>query len=289
MQTACRPISVGAGIKLPVVMPTVSICIPVYNGASYIATAVKSAIDQTYTDTEIVISDNCSTDQTLEVISSFKDPRIRIHRNGHNLGMLGNFNGVVRLARGKYIKLLCADDLLYPRALELQVAAMIDPANEAVALVCSPKDVIGPRGQMLLRRRGIKAPGRYAARDAIRLIFQYAGNPFGEPSCVLFRADAFARTAGFTDRLPYLIDLTLWRELLRHGDVYVVGESTAAFRVSRESATMGFVRQQTRQIRQFLRELAEQESGISRTMLWMALCKAGGIVFTRRLFYSLVT
>ena len=65
---------------------------PVYNGEGFVHLAIQSVLDQTYSDFELLIVDNCSTDGTLDVVKTFSDPRIRLHRNSTNLGMVGNWN-----------------------------------------------------------------------------------------------------------------------------------------------------------------------------------------------------
>jgi glycosyltransferase involved in cell wall biosynthesis len=93
--------------------PLVTIGICTYNRAdSYLRAALQSAVDQTYPNLEIVVSDNCSTDHTAEVVASFADPRIRYIRQEQNLGVTGNFNFAANSARGAYFLLLCDDDLI---------------------------------------------------------------------------------------------------------------------------------------------------------------------------------
>lgn len=85
------------------VPPLVTIAIPTYNRANlYLTQAIESAINQTYPNLEIIISDNCSTDDTEMVIRSFKDPRIRYFRQEKNIGGNNNFNFCLKQARGEY-------------------------------------------------------------------------------------------------------------------------------------------------------------------------------------------
>src|SRR5438045_2978412 len=98
--------------------PRVSICVPTYNGARWIGEAIESALGQTFGEFELLIVDDASTDDTLERVRRVSDPRIRIERNERNLGLVGNWNQCVRLARGEFVKFLFQDDLLYPTCLE---------------------------------------------------------------------------------------------------------------------------------------------------------------------------
>ena len=92
--------------------PFVSIGMPVYNGEKYIAAAIESLLTQTFTDFELVISDNASTDNTKHICQEYalKDSRIRYYRNPLNLGAPPNYNRTVKLSKGKYFKWAAADD-----------------------------------------------------------------------------------------------------------------------------------------------------------------------------------
>ena len=94
-------------------LPFVTIAIPTYNRANaYLKQAIESSVNQTYRNIEIIISDNCSADNTEEVVKSFNDPRIRYFRQDVNIGMLNNENLCVEKARGDFFLLLCDDDLI---------------------------------------------------------------------------------------------------------------------------------------------------------------------------------
>ena len=93
--------------------PLVTIAIPTYNRAdSYLKQSLGSAVRQTYPEIEIIVSDNCSTDNTREVIESFNDPRIKYIRQDTNIGANGNMNYCVDQARGDYLLLLFDDDMI---------------------------------------------------------------------------------------------------------------------------------------------------------------------------------
>jgi glycosyltransferase involved in cell wall biosynthesis len=111
--------------------PLISILIPNYNYVRYVATAVDSAIAQTYPNLEIIVSDNCSTDGAWELLNERYggNPRVRLYQNERNIGMARNFDRLLELARGEYVLCLSSDDWLYPHhvaLLEAEVAA--DPA-----------------------------------------------------------------------------------------------------------------------------------------------------------------
>lgn len=100
--------------------PLVSVGLPVYNGERFIRDTLESICSQSYSNLEIIISDNASSDRSVEICSSFaaKDPRIAIHVAERNRGAAWNYNFVFSRARGKYFKWAAHDDLLSPRFIE---------------------------------------------------------------------------------------------------------------------------------------------------------------------------
>src|SRR5437660_2069334 len=128
--------------------PKVSICVPTFNGADYLRQAIDSVLEQDYQDFEIVIVDNCSTDQTAAVVDGLllkAGERIRFFKNDRNIGMAGNLNKCLEYARGMYIKFLCVDDLLLPGCLE-QMATGLD-TYPSVTVICGGRRAINEAGE----------------------------------------------------------------------------------------------------------------------------------------------
>ena len=97
-----------------ITQPLISICIPVFNGEKYVAETIESVLNQNYSNLEIIVQDNASTDKTWLLLQSLAqfDSRLKLERNAWNCGMAANWNRVINKARGDYIMLLSADDLL---------------------------------------------------------------------------------------------------------------------------------------------------------------------------------
>lgn len=106
--------------------PQLSIGLPVYNGENYLIEALDSLLGQTFTDFELVISDNASTDSTQQICEQYaaEDTRIRFYRQAQNMGAAWNYNFVFKEASGEYFKWAAHDDLCAPRFLEVCVAAL---------------------------------------------------------------------------------------------------------------------------------------------------------------------
>lgn len=113
--------------------PLVSVLMTSYNTSKYIQFAIESLLKQTYTNWELLIADDCSTDSTREVIAGFSDARIHIFHNDHNLHYLRTRNKLVQHAKGDFIALLDSDDLYAPKKLELQIEEF---NNDPALMLC---------------------------------------------------------------------------------------------------------------------------------------------------------
>ena len=128
-------------------IPKVSIGLPVYNGEKYLCLALDSILQQDYTDFELIISDNASTDATREICSAYaaKDHRIRYYRNERNIGATGNFSRVFELARGEFFKWAPHDDVCRPQFLSRCIETF-SRAPDAVVLVAPMVELIDSEG-----------------------------------------------------------------------------------------------------------------------------------------------
>jgi glycosyltransferase involved in cell wall biosynthesis len=109
--------------------PLVSVCIPLYNAAPFLPETIEHLLAQTYTNLDLVIVDNCSTDGSAEIAEKYAaaDPRVRLVRNRYNIGYAGNLDKAASLARGDVMMIHCADDTAEPTAVERMVAIFTRP------------------------------------------------------------------------------------------------------------------------------------------------------------------
>jgi len=128
--------SLAAASDAPGPRPRVSLGLPVYNGERYVGAALDSVLAQDFSDFELVISDNASTDATGQICQAYatRDPRIRYSRNPRNIGLSPNFRRVFELSRAPYFKWVVHDDLLAPSYLR-RCVELLDTAGPEVALV----------------------------------------------------------------------------------------------------------------------------------------------------------
>lgn len=265
--------------------PRVSVGIPVYNAEKYIGAAIDSVLAQTYTDFELIVVDNCSTDGSASIVEAYDDPRIRFLRNETNIGAAGNWNRSMEEARGEYVKLVCADDLLRPECLAKQVAAL--DAHPEAAFVSGHRDIVDAEGNVLIAARGPRRHGEIPPHEALRMVVRSGTNPFGEPATVLMRSTAREKAGNFTDERGWIIDVELWCRLLEHGSVVVLPDNVAGFRVSQESWSIGLARQQSRQARTWFVELREQHPDIVRPVdIAVGAANAWALAMGRRALYA---
>ena len=102
-------------------IPLVTVLIPVYNGEKFLAEAIDSVLNQTFSDFELLIVNDCSTDKSRNIINSYQDKRIRLINNEKNIGQNKSMNRGLKLAKGKYIARLDQDDVSCKDRLQLQI------------------------------------------------------------------------------------------------------------------------------------------------------------------------
>jgi len=235
--------------------PRVSVGIPAYNGERFIGTAVESVLAQTWADFELYVIDDASTDGTLGRVRRFSDPRLRIISNETNIGQEGNWNMVLREARGEFIKLLPQDDVLHSDCLRKQVEIFDNPANSSVVLTCCSRNIIDANGRILIKRSFRNRRGRIQGLQAVRESVRSGTNLIGEPGSVLMKSDILPRAGLFNAANFYVIDLDLWARILLYGDLFVLPEPLCSFRVASGSASIRVVSTQSKDFVAFVGRL----------------------------------
>jgi glycosyltransferase involved in cell wall biosynthesis len=210
--------------------PTVSICIPAYQAAAHLRTTLDSVLAQDYPDMEVVVIDNNSTDETAAILESIGDERVRVFRNPVTVSAADNHNLAVRRSRGRFVKVLSADDIIDPDCIATQVEVFARRPD--VAVVAARTDFIDNDGRLLVPARGVRGiVGPHPAHRVIRHIVRSGRNPIGAPASVMFRRADFDRCGGFRRDTTYTTDVDLWARLLDRGNFYGIGRTLASFRV----------------------------------------------------------
>ena len=241
-------------------LPAISVCIPTYNGAEYIAQTIESILNQTFTDFEVIVSDDVSSDKTLEIVGSFNDPRIvRIDRLS-KVGAEANWNNAVATASASLVKLVCQDDLLYPQCLEVEVQTMSKSENQDVSFCFHLRDFVTPNSRKLSARRvGYSNLQKYSKIEILTKVVRSGGNPIGEPMAVTMRKLSLNSAGKF--RGDYVIDLDMWSKLSDQGSALFIEQHLSAFRISKTSWTSNLKKSQLSSVRALSKKLQIDSDG----------------------------
>jgi glycosyltransferase involved in cell wall biosynthesis len=197
--------------------PRVSVLTPFYNTADYLAECIESVLAQTLGDFEYVLVDNCSTDGSAQVAAAYaaRDPRVRLVHNETFLTQIQNYNRALTLAsaQSRYVKIVQADDTIFPACLAEMVA--LAEAHPDVAIVSAYRFFgrqVQP-GDGLAHTRPVMS-----GREACRLSLIQDVYTFGSPTTVLYRADLVRARQPFYPEVEHFADALVAFEILRDHD-----------------------------------------------------------------------
>ena len=229
----------------------VSVILTSYNHAKYLKEAIDSVLDQTFSDFELIIWDDASTDDSWQIISSYSDKRIKPFRNeAHKRALWGMNKAISEIAVGEYIAIHHSDDVWEPQKLEKQVA-FLDSHTE-IGAVFSNAFIITENGKFLESKSNVyfqifEQPNR-SRYDWLNHFFCY-GNVLCHPS-VLIRKTCFEAGQPYRYGLGLLADLDLWVRLCLKHEIFVMPEKLIRYRV-RANRTNASTDPQTRIRRPF--------------------------------------
>ena len=208
----------------PKISPAVSLALPVYNGERFVADAIRSILSQDYSNFELIITDNASTDGTEKICREFasSDPRVKYVRNERNLGAGPNYNLGFQLSRGKYFKWCACDDRLSDNFLGACVAAL-EEYPEAI-LAYGKTDTIDPEGRVIPLVGGMMSPQRASDGPSARFRRDLNDRTTNFEIFGLFQRQALSKST--MHRSYYGSDKTLMTELTLLGRFVFVPDIT---------------------------------------------------------------
>lgn len=213
--------------------PLISICIPTYNGATYLQEALDSVLAQTFKNFEVIISDDASTDDTLKIVEAFKkqvDFPVFIY-NHEPQGIGANWNNCIKHANGKYIKFLFQDDVLLPTCIEEMVAVMLEDISiDLVAchrfFIYSKKEKEGVYDKWINWHGNLQRDLNLLYKNNISIIdyniFKHPKflkspiNKIGEPTAILFKKNLIDKIGGYREDFKQILDYEFYYRLLRN-------------------------------------------------------------------------
>ena len=221
--------------------PRISVVLPVYNAGKYLCSAVQSVLDQRFTDFELMIVDDGSTDGSLAVLQRFAvaDERIRL-RARENRGLVATLNEMLADARGELIARMDADDFAFPDRFGLQVEYL----NKHPDVVCIGGGVELIDGQ----DRRLVRPSPVCGNDAVQREALQGRIPICHPSA-MYRTEAARRVGGYRQHTYPAEDLDLWLRLGEVGQLDNLAACVLRYRIHRDSISVQQSRRQMRQMR----------------------------------------
>lgn len=207
-----------------------TVLMTVKNGEPYVKEAVESILGQTYTDFYFLILDNASTDNTCNIIKSYRDSRINFVELPRDIGQTNALNKGLSMIETEYVARMDADDVSLPERFERQMAFLNKMPN--VALLGTGADMIDEKGEFLFR--SVFPTTHQNIVNSFPLM-----NPFAHPS-VLFKLDAVREKGGYNSRIRYVQDFELWIEMAKKFRLSNLKEILVKIRLHSGQTTLGF-------------------------------------------------
>jgi len=228
--------------------PLVSICIPTYNGSTYIKETLDCAINQTYSNIEIIITDDNSSDNTVAICQEYakKDHRIKVFKNEKNLGLVGNWCESIDKSSSKWVKFLFQDDLFTLDCVEKMIHTALEKNVDFV--ICNReyifeadvnKKIISnystkiPKTELIFKNQHVYTPSETAKTIAPSVF----NNCIGEPPTFLFNKEKYSRKDFPTNYFQLVDYIFILNKILVHNFVFI-NENLVKFRVHNSSESM---------------------------------------------------
>ncbi len=206
--------------------PLISILLPAYNGSRYIRETINSILAQTYSNFELIIVDDCSTDDTADIVASFTDKRIVYSRNEQNKRIVYTLNRAIDMSKGEYCARIDADDIALPTRLEEQLGYFLH--HPEYSMIDTVQDCINEDGKRIDRYNS------NIIEEAAIVQAMPRTNCLGHPS-VMIKAEVLKR---YRYRNIVYEDYDLWLRMLNDGHrIYKMAKPLTLFRVHNFSLT----------------------------------------------------
>jgi len=225
--------------------PRVSVLLSVYNGAAFVGEAIESILEQTFSDFELLVIDDGSTDASLEIVTRYRDPRVHVIRNESNLGLTRSLNIGLASARGEFVARQDADDLSHRERMRRQVDFL--DANPEVALLGT--QTAATRNGRATRVRGWpKATGSLAIRW--QLMFD---SPFVHTSVMFRRRIVWDELGGYDESFRTSQDFELWSRLAARYELSNLPEALVQSRPRPLSVSKSYAKDDVARVQDLLR------------------------------------
>lgn len=225
---ACRNLDMRSPFRMGSSQrPLVSVILPVYNGERFLHRALDSILGQSFTDFELIVVDDASTDRTPSILGDYKDPRIVKLANSENVGQTRSLNRGLQIARGGLVARHDADDISHPDRLRLQVESM--QACHKLVLLGTAYERIDRQGRVL---ETVRPP---TANESLQKRLE-RGNIFCHGS-VMMRRELVEKVGGYNEYFKVTQDYDLWLRLAEHGELANLPQVLYQFRFDEASVS----------------------------------------------------
>ena len=217
--------------------PFVTIGIPTYNSEQYLKHCLDSILKQTYSDFEIIVSDNGSTDNTEKIVFSYNDTRIKFNKNSYNLGCYGNYNRIISLAKGELIAFYHSDDTYDSYIVEKEVEFL--QKHSDAAAVFTEAYLINAGGSIIGE---LISPEKFSKKEILDFNKAYGGFlAYGDflicPSA-MFIKKTFSETGIFKEeKFQTASDLEMWLRILQKYPIGILHEKLMFYRIHQEQGS----------------------------------------------------
>lgn len=214
--------------------PSISILTPVRNGMPYIKTCIESVMSQDFQYWELIVSDNGSTDETLDYLDSLTDPRIHIFKQPQNLGIMGNVNFVFKQSKAPFCQILCADDYFVDsRALRTIIKFWENAPKETGFATCNAAI---PSANQIINLEHKSLPAKLSAGQA-DIWFLIFGNFCGNLSAMSLRTKLVHNGHQFNTELSAAGDFDFWSRTARITGMAILRDDLIHVRQHEHAAT----------------------------------------------------
>ena len=208
--------------------PLISVVMSVYNGGKFLRESIDSILSQTCKNFEFIIINDASTDSTREIIRSYNDPRIVLVENKENIGLTRSLNRAIKLARGRYIARMDADDISLPRRLEIQLNYIEKHPEVAVVGCCG--DVFGTNGIIQACGNSGLSAGEIKRYLGKKNLFMHGS--------VMMRKSCLEKVGCYREFFRFSQDYDLWLRLSQHFDIVLLPDYLYRYRLAENSITV---------------------------------------------------
>lgn len=207
----------------------VSIILPVYNAENFIFKAVESVLEQSFTDWQLIIINDGSTDNSLDVILQFNDPRIQVFNFSENRGLVHALNTGIEHATGEYLARMDADDICNPTRLEKQVRFLEEHPD--TILLGTHASLIDPLG------RSTGSSYKPPEEDRVIRAGLLFGCPFIHPTIMIRKSVLHDKALRYNAGIKFAQDYTLYSELWQYGKMANLQEPLLQYRIHPNQVT----------------------------------------------------